>query len=285
MNGEFDPEKFKTMQKAAWSSVAEGWHRWLAPSLLPVTNRLIQLAGIPKGSKVLDIACGDGTLALAAATAGAAEVTAADLAPSFGPIIETTAQEMGMKDRLSFQECDIERLPFEDRQFDVVLCQFGLMFAPNRKSALREIYRTLKPQGTFAAAVWRTADENTALASIMSSLQNHLPPQPEGAPTLFGCGAPDLMASELHTIGFRDYQEANMDFPLRYGDAASAWKAMENTGPFAAAFAQWDSKTQRKVKDKIKRIHAKFKTADGAIEMPSRALLFHAKRGFETLQL
>ncbi len=149
MNEEFDPEKFKSMQKAAWSSVAGGWHQWLAPSLRPVTDRLIHLAGIPKGCKVLDIACGDGTLALAAATAGASEVMAADLAPGFGPIVEQAAQDSGLKERLRFQECDIERLPFEDRQFDVVLCQFGLMFAPNRKDALREIYRTLKPQGTF----------------------------------------------------------------------------------------------------------------------------------------
>jgi SAM-dependent methyltransferase len=285
MNGEFDPEKFKSMQKTTWSSVAQGWHRWLAPSLHPVTTRLIGLAGIPKGSKVLDVACGDGRLALAAATAGAAEVIAADLAPSFGPIVEEMAQEAGMKDRLHFQECDIESLPFEDRQFDVVFCQFGLMFAPNRKNALREIYRTLKPQGLFGAAVWRTADENTALASMMQLLQAHLPPRPEGAPTLFACGTPNLMASELHSIGFRDYQETNMDFPLVYQDAASAWKAMENTGPFAAAFAQWDSKTRKTVKGEIKRLQAKFKAATGTIEMPSRALLFYAKRGFETLQL
>ncbi len=76
-----------------------------------------------------------------------------------------------------------------------------------------------------------------------------------------------------------------MDFPLRYQDTGAAWKAIENTGPFAAAFAQWDAKTRRKVKDKVKKIQAKFKTPEGAIEMPSRALLFHAKRGFETLQL
>lgn len=285
MDAGFDPEKFKSMQKKTWSSVAEGWHRWLAPSLHPVTDRLLHLVTIPKESKVLDIACGDGTLSLAAASAGAAEVTAADLAPAFGPIVQKKASESGVQERLHFQECDIERLPFEDRQFEVVLCQFGLMFSPNRKSALREIYRTLKPQGIFGAAVWCTADENAALASVIQVLQDHLPPRPQGTPTMFECGAPNLMASELHAIGFRDYQETKMDFLIQHRDLASAWKAVENTGPFAAAFAQWDSKTRKKVKDQIKKIHTKFKTKTGAIEMPCRALLFHAKRGFETLQL
>lgn len=285
MKGGFDPEKFKDLQKMTWSSVADGWHRWLAPSLHSVTDRLIHLVTIPKGSKVLDIACGDGTLSLAAASAGAAEVTAADLAPAFGPIVEKKAQDSGVKDRLRFQECDIERLPFEDREFDVVLCQFGLMFSPNRKSALREIYRTLKPQGVFGAAVWSTADENAALASIMQILQEHLPPRPEGTPTMFECGAPNLMASELHAIGFRDFQEIKLDFLIQYADMATAWKAVENTGPFAAAFAQWDSKTRKKVKDRIKKVHSKFKTPEGAVELPCRALLFHAKRGFETLQM
>jgi len=58
----FDGQKYKAAQKTAWSSVAEEWHSGLAPSLVPVSKKLIALVGIPNGSKVLELACGDGSL-------------------------------------------------------------------------------------------------------------------------------------------------------------------------------------------------------------------------------
>src|SRR5438552_1186066 len=143
-NTPFDAEKFKSVQKTAWTSVAEGWHTGLAPSLIPVTERLISFVTDFGDTKVLDLACGDGSLALAAAKAGAVEVTAADISNGFESIIEKRARESGVKEQVAFKEADLERLPFEEKKFDVVLCQFGLMFAMDRKKTFQEIYRVLK---------------------------------------------------------------------------------------------------------------------------------------------
>src|SRR5438105_54301 len=99
-----DAENFKRAQKAAWTEVAEGWHSGMARLLVPVTKRLIEFVAISPENRVLDVACGDGSLAIAAAEAGAHDVTASDLAPSFGAIIERRAREAGLSDKVHFRE-------------------------------------------------------------------------------------------------------------------------------------------------------------------------------------
>jgi ubiquinone/menaquinone biosynthesis C-methylase UbiE len=285
MSTPFDPEKFKSAQKKAWTDSAEGWHAGLAASLVPVSQRLIAYTGIPSGSRVLDLACGDGSLSLMAAQAGAGEVIASDVAPSMGAIVERRAEKAGVKKKVSFREADIENLPFEEKSFDIVLCQFGLMFSPTRKKALQEIYRVLKPQGKFGAAVWCTAQENPAVAPIFQILVDHMPSRPEGTPSIFGCGEPKLMQNELQAVGFREFQETRIDVVFQHEGALAAWTAWRNNGPFAAAFATWTPDVQKEVEHQVREVHARYKDTQGKIEMPAKALLFTGKRGFETLAL
>lgn len=280
----FDPAKFKEAQKTAWTSVAEDWHNGLAPHLVPVSKKLIALVGIPNGSKVLELACGDGSLSLETANAGAAEVVATDHAPSFGPIVLRRAEQAGHKNQIRFQECDIEHLPFGEKEFDVVLCQFGLMFAPDLKRCLQEVYRVLKPQGSFAAAVWGTAEQNPGCAAMLGLLNEHLPPRAEGQPSLFDLGKPKAVEASLQSVGFRDYKEILMEVMFNHKNADEAWKTWRANGPFAAAFAQWDKSTKKEVEKDARKIQSKYKTLSKSIEIPATALLFSAKRGFETLQ-
>jgi len=283
MSTPFDPVKFKSAQKRAWTDCAEGWHGGMAASLVPVSQRLIAYVGIPHGSRVLDIACGDGSLSLMAAQEGASEVVAADVAPTMGTIVERRAEKAGLKKRITFRETDIENLPFEEKTFDVVLCQFGLMFSPTRKKALQEIYRVLKPQGKFGAAVWCTAQENPAVAPMHQILVNHTGSLPQGTPSLFGCGEPKLMQTELQSVGFREYQETKIDVVFQHDGALAAWTAWRNNGPFAAAFAALTPEAQKEVEHQVREVHAKYKDDQGKIEIPAKALLFTGKRGFETL--
>src|SRR6185312_3117561 len=162
----FDPVKFKTMQKNAWSDVAEGWHNGIAKSFTIVSKELCAFARIPQNGVVLDLAGGDGVASFEACAQGASRVIATDLAPTFGPIILARARELGLNDKIEFQEADIENLPFPDQMFDVVICQFGLMFLPDRMKGLREIYRVLKPGGVFVGGVWCPPEENAALGTF-----------------------------------------------------------------------------------------------------------------------
>src|SRR5262249_18749623 len=151
---------------------------------------------------------------------------------------------------IRFQECDIEHLPFAEKQFDIVLCQFGLMFAPDRKRSFQEIYRVLKPQGSFAAAVWGTAEQNSACAGMLEILNEYLPPRVEGQPSLFEVGEPTVMESELQSVGFRDYKEILMVVTFHHNNEDDAWMAWKSNGPVSVALSQLDKHQQNEVEKK-----------------------------------
>ena len=139
-------EDIKNNAKKVWSGFAplENLTGTAAP-------RLIKFANINKNQKILDVACGTGVVALTAARTGA-NVFGSDLTPE---LLER-AEENNKLFKLSvkFTEADVEKLPYDDAFFDVVLSQFGHMFAPNPEKALSEMLRVLKPGGTIAFSTW-----------------------------------------------------------------------------------------------------------------------------------
>src|SRR5689334_1011113 len=138
--------QFKANQKAAWANFAmlENLTGTTAPHLL-------RFAGIRAGAQVLDVACGTGVVALTAARAGA-KVQGIDLTPELVARARENASLMRLE--VPFQEGDVESLPFADGAFDVVVSQFGHMFAPRPEVAIAEMLRVLKPGGTIAFATW-----------------------------------------------------------------------------------------------------------------------------------
>ena len=113
--------------------------------------RLVKFAGIARGHEVLDVACGTGVVALTAARLGA-KVTGVDLTPE---LIQRARQSSAlMQLDVEWYEGDAEALPLGDAKFDVVVSQFGHMFAPRPEVAVRELLRVLKPGGTLAFSTW-----------------------------------------------------------------------------------------------------------------------------------
>ena len=113
--------------------------------------RLIKFAKINKNQKILDVACGTGVVALTAARTGA-DVYGSDLTPELLERAEENNNLLNLN--VKFTEADVEKLPYNDSNFDVVLSQFGHMFAPNPEKALSEMLRVLKPGGTIAFSTW-----------------------------------------------------------------------------------------------------------------------------------
>src|SRR5262249_22983460 len=103
------------------------------------------------GQRVLDVACGTGVVAITAARAGA-RVSALDLTPQLLERARENAQLAAVE--IDWREGDAEQLPFDDTLFDVVVSQFGHMFAPRPDVALNEMLRVLKPGGTIAFSTW-----------------------------------------------------------------------------------------------------------------------------------
>lgn len=138
--------QFKEMQKKAWSgfAVMESFTGTGAP-------RLVRFAGVKAGTKVLDVGCGTGVVALAAARKGA-RVTGIDLTPELIAHAKEHATLVGAE--IDWREGDAEALPFPDGTFDTVISQFGHMFAPRPDVTVKEMLRVLKPGGTIAFATW-----------------------------------------------------------------------------------------------------------------------------------
>src|SRR5687768_10867061 len=139
-------EQFKANQKIAWSTFAQLEH--LTGMAAP---HLVRFAGIGAGTKVLDVACGTGVVALTAVRVGAT-VHGVDLTPEL--IQRAKENATLMRAEASFLEADAEAIPFPDSTFDVVVSQFGHMFAPRPDVTIAEMLRVLKPGGTVAFSTW-----------------------------------------------------------------------------------------------------------------------------------
>lgn len=170
-------ENFKAAQKAGWAHFAP----LQALTTIPAA-RLVRHARVRSGSRVLDVGCGTGVVAITAAKAGA-QVTALDLTPELLDVARENARIADVE--IDWHEGDIEKLPFGDATFDVVVSQFGHMFAPRPDVAVAEMLRVLKPGGTIAFSTW---PPELFIGRMFALLGRYMPPPPPGIapPPLWG---------------------------------------------------------------------------------------------------
>lgn len=128
--------------------------------------RLIAAASVTDGDRVLDVACGTGVLARAAAdTVGpSGSVIGVDINPGMLAVAARVAPTV------DWREAPAEALPFDDSHFDVVMSQFGLMFFTDRTKALAEMWRVLRPGGRLAVAVWDALEKTPGYAAMVDLL-------------------------------------------------------------------------------------------------------------------
>ena len=168
----------KDRQREMWASFAPA-----ATFTTPVAAHLVRFAGIAPGDAVLDVGTGTGVVAITAARSGA-RTSAVDLTPALLETARENARIAGLSD-IDWVEGDAERLPYPNASFDVVLSQFGHMFAPRPELAVAEMRRVLKPSGRVAFATW---PPNTLVGQTFEFIGRNSPPLPPGAapPTLWG---------------------------------------------------------------------------------------------------
>jgi SAM-dependent methyltransferase len=169
--------QFKAAQREGWSLFAP-----LEVYTTMPAAALIRFAKVRSGETLLDVACGTGPTSVTAARTGA-RVFALDLSPALLENARRNARTAGVE--IEFTEGDVEALPYDDAMFDVVVSQFGHMFAPRPDKALGEMLRVLRPGGRIAFSTW---PQDQFVAKMFALTGRYAPPPPPGAapPPLWG---------------------------------------------------------------------------------------------------
>jgi SAM-dependent methyltransferase len=187
-------------------NAAEVYERELVPAVFgPWGPRVVELAVLRRGLRVLDVACGTGLVARLAADAVGTEgyVTALDLNPAMLAVASELPAPEGAA--IEWVEGDAQALPFAEASFDVVCCQLGLQFFPDREGAVREMRRVLVPGGRAVVMVWREIARAPGFAVLAAALGRTIGADAETlmrAP--FGLSDAGELSTLLETADLRD---------------------------------------------------------------------------------
>jgi ubiquinone/menaquinone biosynthesis C-methylase UbiE len=249
-----DHTAIKARQRVAWST---GDFAVIGTTLQIVGESLCEAVDLRSGERVLDVACGNGNAALAAARRFA-QVTGVDFVPALLDRARARAEADGLA--LDLREADAEELPFPDGSFDVVLSTFGCMFTPDQLRAARELARVCRPGGRIGLANW-TPDG--FIGQLFKVLGRYVPPAPGlSSPALWGTEA---RLEEMFGQSSSQITVARRDFVFRYL-SAEHWLQVFRTyyGPVNRAFAALDVEKQAALEADITALLHRFNRAGAA---------------------
>jgi SAM-dependent methyltransferase len=206
-----------------WNDVADDYTLELLPMFELFSKDALALAPTHAGAKVLDVACGPGTLTLLAAEAGRS-VSSIDFSPQM--VRNLKRRLNGAQQGADVREGDAQALPWGDAEFDAAFSMFGLMFFPDRAKGLSELHRVLKPGGAAVVSSW--APFEGIFVSVMSAMRELLPDIPFGSGK-GPLGDPEEFAAELGAAGFVDVSVRPFTHTLPGDTPAEFWAQTQRT--------------------------------------------------------
>ena len=268
--GVADLKAIKARQQAAWSS---GDYAFIGTTLQIVGEQVCEALDLRSGSKVLDVAAGNGNVSLAAARRFC-DVTSTDYVPALLERGRARAAAEGL--RIEFREADAEALPFADGTFDVVVSTFGVMFAPDQDRCAAEMLRVCKGGGKIGLANWTPEG---FIGQMFKVVGKHVPP-PAGvkSPLLWGSTA---RLGELFASAKASVSSSKRDFNFRYKSPAHFVDVFRTWyGPVHKAFGALDKAGQAGLENDLIALIGRFNVSkDATMIVPSEYLEVIVTRG------
>lgn len=256
-------------------SVPEIYHRYLVPLIFE--DYAADLAGrldIPAGGAVLETAAGTGVLSrhLLEQLPEDAQIVVTDFSPGMLAVAEAN---LPSADNVSYREADGIDLPFEDDSFDALVCQYGVMFFPDRDQGYREARRVLKPGGTFIFNVWDKLADNEIpriVHEVALSLDADNPPDFLRIPWSYN--DIDAISAQLEQAGFNEITPTVLALECTAPSAHEAAVALGAGSPLALQLEE-----RRLSEVAIERFRAALEDrfGTGPVSTPMQAVVFEAR--------
>ena len=220
----------------AWNSIAAGYDEFVTPMHMWLGNEALGRAGLVKGMRFLDVACGSGALSIPAARLGA-QVSATDISSAMVERLNARARAEGLSN-LEVRVMDGTALELEEETFDISGSQYGVMLFPDLPRGLSELARVTKPGGRVLLVAYGPPQEVEFLGFFIGAMKavvpgfTGLPTDP--VPLPFQVADPERLRQELANAGLRDIRVETITEKLEFQSAKHMWDWVTNSNPIGA---------------------------------------------------
>ena len=275
-------EKLKREQRAAWDENAAGWKKWwptFERAAQTVSDRLVALAAIKPGHRVLDVATGTGEPAVTAArivgTSG--RVVAVDQSPAMLAIGRERAASLGLNN-LEFVEADAESLALPPASFDAIVCRWGFMFMPDLDTTVAALRKLLKPGGRLATAVWASGEKVPMITLAADAIRKltGAPPPPPGTLDPMRLADTSLLRRPLEASGFRAIAEQRLNVRFEFASEEVFAEFRSEVGRGREMMAKLGPDVREKARIAMSEAVRKFTLGDGSVRLDNETILISA---------
>lgn len=232
-----DPTEFREGQRQQWNQAAGGWSKWsqlIDRGASAISERIVELAGVEAGSRVIDIACGYGEPALTAARAAGSEgsVVATDISAEMIAAGRERAAAAGVEN-IEFVESGADGLDFPAESFDAAVSRWGIIFEPHGEGAAARVRGFLRPGARMAISSWGPPDRVPFLAVPMRTAMARLgvEPPPPGTPGPLSRPTPEALGGLLEEGGFSDVAVEEAEVSFEWESPEEVTKFMREIAP------------------------------------------------------
>jgi SAM-dependent methyltransferase len=275
-----DPADFREAQHQNWDAAAAGWMEWSEfndRADRHVSERLVELAGVEAGSRVLDVAAGYGEPALTAAREAGPEgrVVATDISAEMLAFARERAAAAGLRN-VEFVEADASGLDFPPASFDAAVSRWGIIFEPDAEAAAERIRGFLEPGARIAIASWGEPDQVPFLSLPMQTTRERLgvAPPPPGTPGPLSRPTPEAIGGLLEGGGFSEIavEQAQVIFEF---DSPAQFTAYVRaiSAPIRAMIEQHAGEEQEEAWDAITQAATEAAGSPGPLRLVNAVLL------------